>query len=483
MSEQQAEPTPDLPAGPPQRVVVIGAGLAGLTAAYELDRAGHRVTVLEASGRVGGRVLTLREPFDDGLYAEAGALHVFETHTTVHRYVRALGLGLQGPAASSGAFFVRGKRLTYSPEDLRRIPLEISDEERSAGVYAVWTQRVLPLVREVREAGDPGAPGWPPPHLAGYDEITFAELLRRQGLSEGAIEMLTLGDPSLLGEGVDTVSALTHLRAFSLLPSRAPATIAGGSDVLPRAIAARLGGRIRLEAPVVRLEQDPEGVRVTYLDGGAPETVEAERVVCAVPLPLLARMEVVPALSPERARLAARTRQTSVTRTFLQMRRRFWEEEGLSGFAATDTPIQMVNPAAGHQPGVRGILESYLAGDRARAAAAMPEDERIAFTLAHLERVFPGAEAHFEVGVSRVWDADPWARGAYPWFAPGELTAFLPHCARSEGRIHFAGDHTTARPGWMQGAMESGVRAAREVAAAGVAAPAPMLAPAGGGPA
>ncbi|HEY0019779.1 MAG TPA: FAD-dependent oxidoreductase [Longimicrobium sp.] len=469
-----SEPIQSLPAdaadeplprtGPPRRVVVIGAGLAGLCAAYELDRAGHEVTVLEAGGRVGGRVLTLREPFADGLYAEAGGLHIFPEHQTAHGYARRLGVALVSPPGATGLMVLRGRRFARkSAEMMTQTPLELSEEERTLGVYPMWGRRVQPLIHQVRVAGDPEAPGWPPPSIARFDTLTFAELLAEQGLSPGAIEMLCLGDPSLLGDGVDTVSALAHLRGLALLRPSAPAVVRGGSDRLPRAFADRLAGRIHLDSPVVQVRHDARGVRVACMDGGTPRTVQADYAVCAIPLPLLAALDLAPPPAPERVRMIRETPQTSVTRIFLQMRRRFWEDEGWSGFAATDTPIGMVNPATEGQEGERGILEAYMAGPRARAAARMDEEERIRFVLGHLEPIFPGASAHYEAGASKAWDDDPWARGAYAWFRPGQLTRFAPHAAQPEGRIHFAGDHTTARPGWMEGALHSGLRAARAV--------------------
>jgi monoamine oxidase len=451
--------------GPPRRVVVIGAGLAGLSAAYELHRAGHEVTVLEASGRVGGRVLTLREPFSDGLYAEAGAMHVLAEHATAQRYAAELGLELVTPEKrGQAAMFLRGRRIPYTPAALQsQSPLELSEEERHAGLHAVWWRRIQPIVREVRAAGDPDAPGWPPESIARYDSMSFGELLLERGLSPAAAEMLCSGDASLLGDGIQAVSALVHLRGLALLRGSPPALVRGGTDLLPRAFAARLQDRIRLNAPVVQVAHDAVGVRVGYLDRGSPQTVAAEYAICAVPLPLLARLELAPPLRPERMQAIRETPQTSVTRIFLQFRRRFWEDEGFCGYAETDTPVQMVNPASEGQAGERAILETYLAGARARAAAELTGEERIRLALEHVERVFPGAAAHFEVGASQAWDEEPWARGAYPWWRPGQLTAFAAHPPDPVGRVHFAGDHTTARPGWMEGALQSGLRAAREV--------------------
>src|SRR5205823_1231467 len=100
--------------------------------------------------------------------------------------------------------------------------------------------------------------------------------------------------------------------------------------------------------------------------------------------------------------------------------------------------------------GTRGILESYSAGERARAVTAMKESERINFTLEQVEKVYPMIRKNFEGGASVCWDEERWARGAYAWFKPGQMTELLPHIARAEGRIHFAGEHTSDWPGWMQ---------------------------------
>jgi monoamine oxidase len=445
--------------------VVIGAGLAGLSAAYELHRAGHEVTVLEASGRVGGRVLTLREPFSDGLYAEAGGMHVLGEHATARHYAAEFGIELVTPEKrGQAAMFLRGRRIPYTLTELQRqTPLELSEEERREGIHKQWWRRVQPVVEEVRAAGDPDAPGWPPASIARYDSMSFGELLLERGLSPAAAEMLCSGDASLLGDGIQAVSALAHLRGLALLRGSLASVVRGGTELLPRAFAARLQDRIRLNAPVVQISHDAAGVRVSYLDGGSPQTVAAEYAVCAVPLPLLARLELTPPLGPERMQAIRETPQTSVTRIFLQFRRRFWEDEGFCGYAETDTPVQMVNPASEGQAGERAILETYLAGPRARAAAELSAGERVRFALEHVERVFPGAAAHFEAGASQVWDDEPWARGAYPWWRPGQLTAFTAHPPSPVGRVHFAGDHTTARPGWMEGALQSGQRAAREV--------------------
>jgi monoamine oxidase len=116
-----------------------------------------------------------------------------------------------------------------------------------------------------------------------------------------------------------------------------------------------------------------------------------------------------------------------------------------------------------NQPGTRGILESYMAGPNARRATAMSERERLALALDGMAKVYPDIREQFEGGASKSWDEDEWARGAYAWFAPGEMTSLMPHISTPDGRVHFAGEHASPSPGWMEGALESAERVVREI--------------------
>jgi monoamine oxidase len=109
------------------------------------------------------------------------------------------------------------------------------------------------------------------------------------------------------------------------------------------------------------------------------------------------------------------------------------------------------------------MLEAYAAGEKARNLAAMAAGERLNFTVRQMELLLPAIRQHYEGGASVCWDEEEWTRGAYAWFRPGQMERLLPHIARAEGRVHFAGDHTSPWPGWMNGALQSGNRAAREV--------------------
>ena len=115
------------------------------------------------------------------------------------------------------------------------------------------------------------------------------------------------------------------------------------------------------------------------------------------------------------------------------------------------------------QPGTRGILMSYNRGPKARGLGRQSEAAQLRFGLKGIEEVYPGIRKNYERGVVKVWDRDPWARGAIAYLLPGQVTSLQPHIAQAEGRIYFAGEHASAARGWMQGALESGRRVASEI--------------------
>ena len=206
--------------------------------------------------------------------------------------------------------------------------------------------------------------------------------------------------------------------------------------------------------------------------------IDAARVVLTMPFAVLRRIEVAPAWSAPKARAIAALGMTSVTRIWLESDRRFWRERGEAGRVETDTEVHAVQDETELQPGEGGVLGLYLSGAAARAWGALDRGASIRRGADEVERMHPGLGEHLVGGERIVWDREPFAGGAYPCFTPGQLTEHAAAAAAPEGVIHFAGDGTSYRPGFMHGALASARRVVAEITAATGAAPAAPAVPA-----
>lgn len=446
-----------------QKILVIGAGMAGLSAAFELVARGHDVTVLEARTRPGGRVFTMREAFADGLYADAGAMQVYDSHRRAQNYISQFSLELDPirSAAPGSLIYVMNRRIESAPNTPVVWPFPLNAGEKDLDSRGLYAKYIAPLLKDVHAADMAGTLL---EKFGEHDRLTFSDYLRARGASENAIKILNAGLPIGLGDGGDHHSALNLLREAAYRQVRTQSfTIRGGTDRLPKALASRLAERIRYGTPVMRIEQDATGARAIATERGATRVFTADRLIVALPFAVLRGVTFNPPL-PEATRAAIeQLPNTSVVKVFMQTRSRFWLGQGQSGGASTDLPITLVSERTINQPGPRGILEGYVAGAQARRFCAMTDDDRQKAAIADLKRLFPDIEEHYEAGASKCWDADPWSRGAYAWFRPGQMTRFLPVLGKPDGRIHFAGDHTSSTPGWMEGALHSAERVVGEV--------------------
>jgi monoamine oxidase len=234
--------------------------------------------------------------------------------------------------------------------------------------------------------------------------------------------------------------------------------IEGGNDQLPRAFAEKLAGKVVFGAVVSKVEQDGTGTRVTFKRGGAAETLPADYVVCAIPFAVLGRVEFSPRLSEQKTRVRDEMRYELAARAFMQTRERFWERSRWNGFAVSDLPSELW-PSTFGQPGRRGLLQAYVRHHIAAEWAKKNEAERLTAALTLTEQAVPGARASCERGAVKCWGEDQWAGCA--WTNPSGLQLVAVNAP--EGRIHFAGEHASVYAGWMNGALESGNRAARAV--------------------
>lgn len=453
--------------GKQARVVVIGAGLAGLAAAYELSEAGHDVRVLEVRPHPGGRISTARDPFADAMYAELGAAAFIPTEPdAVMTYIRRFSLPLTPPPARDLpiVFYFRGRRMAADAKGGLDWPLELSSEERRLGLLGMRTRYLKNAVQEVIEGCRGGRVA---NLLEKYDGLSFGGFMRQQGSTADATELLALCDWDVVGEDPEQRSALDVLAqtaTYSFFTSERY-SIDGGNDLLPKALALSLGDRLHYGAAVSWIEQDDKSATVHYSHGGFSNALSADRVVITVPLPRLGYIRFQPVLSEEKRSAIREIRYASVSRAFIQCRRKFWIDEGLSGYAFTDLPISFLWDASGYRREGRGILQCFMRGEHARKFAAMGEEKRLRFVLANVNHIFPQVHENFETALFKCWDDDPFAMGAYAYFKPGQLSTLLPELSRREGRLHFAGEH--AGPIWLrglaQGALESGIKAASDI--------------------
>ncbi|MGZ5442378.1 MAG: flavin monoamine oxidase family protein [Thermoanaerobaculia bacterium] len=444
-------------------VLVLGAGLAGLAALDALSRREIPAVIVEARMRPGGRAFTLRDRFSDGLYVEAGAQYIPGGHHLVLRWARDLGLTLDPVEAPPRLLHVEGRNYVAGRPSPGPPPFAFTAEERRLGLTGVLQQYLGDATTEISPHALAHAV---PEALRRYDELTMSQYLASRGSSPGLIARFRIGYLNHWGNGIDEYSALFGLRDLALNDTTEEYVVRGGTDLIPAGIASKWEGKILYDAPVIAMEQDADGVTVTIGNGEDRRRITANLAICTIPFPVLRGIEVTPRWSAGKQRAVDQLSYTAVSKTFLEARDRFWDADGLAGHQSMmDSPklcvwdrtaMQRRSPAA-------GVLEASFTGHDARRFLALAPAARLEYVLTHMEKIYPAIRGQVERETTICWDEDPWARGGYPWFRPGEMGKLMPHIAAPEGRIHFAGDHASARPGWMEGALESGLRAADEV--------------------
>jgi monoamine oxidase len=444
------------------RVIVVGAGMAGLVAASELVRAGHDPVLLEAQQRVGGRVLSLREPFAEGLWAEAGAMRLPRSHRLTMALVQRYGLPTRSFTMDNDATYCyfaghrcRRGELHGDPEALG---FQLADRERVPPAQ-LWADELRPFQTRLRDEGDDA---WDE-IAAEYDQYAVREFLELRQWSEGAIEMFGL---LFNQEALMNSSFLELLREEVGNYYTDLLYVDGGTDLLPRAFLPELASRIRFGAKMVALDQSADEVTITFRTAAGRFSLTGDYAIVTVPFPVLRHVEALTPFSRTKQRAIRQLHYDASAKVFLQFRRRFWEDDDgiYGGGSVTDLAVRNVYyPDHGRETGRGVMLASYTWGEDAQRWGSLSPEDRVVQALEDVTRIHPQAVDEFEVGASKMWHDDEFAAGAFALFDPGQQTLLYDAICAPEGRIHFAGEHASLAHAWIQGAIESGLRAAAEV--------------------
>jgi monoamine oxidase len=447
-------------AGPDRRVVVVGAGLAGLSAATLLGEKGYDVTVVEARDRPGGRLWTWREPWKDGQWLEAGAPSAPDTARRMVKWCATLGLELGALPAAAAPELLHLKGETFPTRELiERNPYGLPLDLAKVPPNALMARYIDPVVAKMRDRA-----AWTRPEWASYDSKSLATFLREQGAPPAA-RALMARTPNC--NSLESASALWALRdAASLRPPGAKQiAVKGGMDRLPQAFAERLEGRIRYETALVAVRRQGERLTAFVESKGRAQAIETGHLILATPFPALLDVEFAPELPEGKTRALRELPYTQVSKVYIQTKTRYYERRGLTRLLWTDSPIGQVLVATppDFDKSAHGLLHVWMDGEAATEIDGMAEEKRISYVLGMLNLLLPGSRESAETVRFHSWNLDPWAKGAYSHFAPGQVASLLPLIAPPVGNIHFAGDHTSTAETGIEGALESGERVAAEI--------------------
>jgi monoamine oxidase len=464
MANVEVTPRPD--EGTAGRVIVVGAGLAGLSAAVDLRDAGWDVVVLEARARVGGRMHTLYGGedgvgLDAGLRAEAGGESIDENHTAIRQLLARFGIATERRPGSTGDRRRKGRYLYAG----RRYPASEFMALRNGEVLADCRRVDDEMLRLVEthhiDAEHPEAAD----RAAELDAVSFSGWLDSLRLCAEARFVVQQANTALYNAELTDLSMLfiaQQVAAMAGVPASMSETmrVAGGNSRLPRAIAAELGDALVLDAPVTSVRRAADVVTVTARDH---EYAGAHVVLCNPP-PTLRSVQFDPALPAAIGAAIAGLDLGPATKVVTQFRSPFWRERGESGYSLNELTYRTSWDPADSYEAEAGLLTTFTTANNGLALAELSERDRIALVREELARVYPESSAQFAGSAATfAWSNEPFTTGGYAAYKPGQVCPFWPALREGTDRIHFAGEHLDAPAGYLESAVRSGKRAATRI--------------------
>ena len=426
-------------ARPVHSCIVVGAGLAGLSAAYRLTQAGWNVTVLEARDRPGGRAWSYRFPEAPELVCEMGGEWIGKHQDHIMDLCTELKVPLEPHA--------------YKLWVLQAGQLKKPGEwQFSAAAHTAWDKFVAQWKRET------------PVQRAEMDQYDWWAWLRKIGFPEKDLQLREMIDSTDIGESSRVASALVEAESYVeedyLNPDETDDMdfhVVGGNTNLVNAIIARLpAGTLRLNSPVVSITERAGMVTVAT----AHEKFSADSCVFAAPSSVIPSIRFDPPLIAAQAQAAEELEYGRIIKTQILCHSRFWGAENFSLFS-DETSQQYFHTTQG-QPGPRGILCSYAVGDRADVLASQTDARRQEIVTRDLRAVSDEAATSVFATYAKAWQDDPYVHGAYAVYHPGQWLRVRHDLHRAHGKVLFAGEHlSVGSQGFMDGAIETGEAAAK----------------------
>ena len=366
-------------------VTVVGAGLAGLSAAFDLHRAGWKVTVLEARDRVGGRVHTVRK-FSEGLVAEGGGEFIEVDHTRMIALADRFGLKL-APAGNwrgenNDWFSFGGKSGRVSDTALWGLDL-MHEIGREWEFLAELSRRVADPYQpqSAREAD----------HLDAKSALDWINSLDAHPLAKKYFIQHIRSEYTCEPERFSMLDLARNAKMYYSEVEKSPSMrVLGGNDQIPRALADALPD-VRMNAAVKSIRLGPDGVSVSYQQADSHLTLDSDFAVLAIPLTTARLIDFHGSLPAAHQRMVNEISYGAVTKVLIEYRKRFWLERGWNGRLTTDAPIVITWHATSHFEHEHGIITAYTGGGPGAQLSAMPDEERIDVAVSEIERLFPGS--------------------------------------------------------------------------------------------